>query len=150
MATPPIAQVADALLAYLKQAGITDAERRWAPYAEADALTNRRVVVVCRNRQKERGSRFGDSKIYWFEIHVQQQVDPSNNVTIDNLVNTVETIWGLYEASGTLRDQELSGATWLGTDGGIEFESDDLYDVDSLRDDGLFSSVTLVRYRLDP
>lgn len=149
MSTPLIAQLADAMLTYLKQAGITDAERRWAPYTDAEALSTRRVIVLCRNRQNQRGSRSGDSKMFWLELHVQQQVDPSDNITIDNLVSTVETIWGLWESGGALRSETLAGCKWLGTDDGIEFERDDLYDVDALRDDGLFSSVTLVRYRLD-
>ena len=149
MATPLIAQLADAMLVYFKQAGITDAERRWAPYADAESLNTRRVVVLCRNRQKERGSRTGDTKTFWLEIHVQQQVSPSDNTTIDNLVSTIEVIWGLWESGGSLRDVKLAGCKWLGTDNGIEFERDDLYDVESLRDDGIFSSVTLVRYRLD-
>ena len=137
------------MLPYLHQAGITDAERRGAPYTGSENLSTRRVVVIPRNRAKERGSRAADIKVYWVEIHVQHQIDPSNIRDLDNLISTVEDVWALWEESGSLRDESLAGCKWTGEDDGIEFEDDEIYDVETLRDDGVFSSVTLLRYRRD-
>lgn len=146
MATPVIAVIADEMLAYFKKAGITDARRNWINYTDREELATRRVVVVPKNRRKERGSRSHDHKVYELEIHVQQEVDPNDNQTLDNLVATVDSIWDLYEEDGSLRDATLNGCKWSGE---LEFDLDQLYDSDALRDDKLFSSVTVVRYRKD-
>lgn len=146
MPTPRVAGIADDMLAYLKKAKLSDAQRRYNPTTEASELSTRRITVVPGAWRHERGERRGDHRIDELKIYVEQHVDPADSLTIDNLVYAVQLIWALYDAGGDLRTATLNSCKWNGE---IEFDMDELFDAEMLRDTGIFRSVTIVRYRTD-
>jgi hypothetical protein len=142
-----IATIASALVTALKAAGFTEAERLPLPYVKREDCANRKCVVICRNLTPDESDRGDDDEIAELSIVLQKAVaNPHSNTEVDALLANVETLRALWAEGGTLRHTPLGGATW---DGGPLSPTGTIYEFQQLLELQLFTSVTLVRYRIE-
>lgn len=144
MAEATIGRICNELADAIRAAGITDVTKRYVAFTDASDLAARRVVVVPRNTRFDNARRDALRTTHEIWIYVQQQVDANDTTTIENLVKTAETIAGLWDNDGSLRDAKLNGYSH---DGQLEYDMDELYDIEDLTNSGQFSSVLIVRYQ---
>jgi len=140
-------QIADALVTALKAAGFTEAERKPIPYVNREECTSRKCVVICRNSLYPDGTRRDFDEVIELAIVLQKAVDTSSNTATDALLDDVATLVGLWGASGALRNTTLAGAMFYE---GPEHPTGNLYEPQQLHELRLFTSVTTVRYIVEP
>jgi hypothetical protein len=79
-----IVAIANALVAALKVAGFTEAERKPTPYILREDCAARKCVVICRNGTPENGHRGNDDTMIELTICIQKAVEnPHSNVEVD-------------------------------------------------------------------
>jgi hypothetical protein len=139
--------IAGALVTALKAAGFTEAERRPVPYLDRQDCASRKCVVIIRNLATEDGHRADDDQIVDLSIAIQKAVgNPHSNTEVDALIADVETLRNLWSEGGALRHVQLQGATY---DSGPMSPGGSLYLFNDLIEANLFSSITLVKYRIE-
>ena len=142
-----IAAIADALVTALISAGFSEAERKPLPYVKREDCAARRCVVICRNIVRDEGTRPDFDEVCELSIVLQQAVDdPHSNSFVDALLANVETLAALWGDAGALRHTMLQGAIY---DGGPSHPTGTLYEFQQLLELHLFTSVTLVKYRIE-
>jgi hypothetical protein len=142
-----IATMADALVTALQAAGFTEAERKPLPYVDRKDCADRKCVVICRNIASDDGSRKDLDDTYELSIVIQKEVsNPHSNTVVDALLDNVQTLWALWGESGSLHATPLSGGEWIG---GPTHPTGTIYEFQQLLELNLFTSVTLVRYRIE-
>jgi hypothetical protein len=139
-------QIADALVTALKAAGFTEAERKPIPYVVREEAATRKCVVICRNNQYPDGKRSNLDEVVELAICIQQAVDPTSNTEVDDLLDDVSTLVGLWKQNGALRHTLLAGACFHE---GPEHPTGNIYEPQQLLELRMFTSVTVVRYLLD-
>lgn len=139
--------IADALVAALKTAGFTEAERRPLPYMRREDCAARKCVVLIRSVEHGDGDRSDFDQIVELSIAVQKAVaNVAANTETDALLANVATLAGLWGESGALRGAPLQGAVY---DSGPLHPTGTIYEFQQLLELQLFTSVTLVRYRIE-
>ena len=140
-------QIADALVSALIAAGFDEAERKPIPYVDRSACETRKCVVICRNNQYPDGTRGDFDEIIELAIVLQKAASQNTNDDVDEMLDSVATLVGLWGGDGVLRETELAGATFHE---GPEHPTGNIYEPQQLHELHLFTSVTTVRYIVEP
>lgn len=141
-----VTDLAAALVAALQAAGVSEAERRPAPYmVREDIGEDTKVVVFLRNRTDDDGTRGGFDKLVDLGIAVQRAADPSTNDDTDSCTDVVADLWALFDEGGALHDQAIAGAQ---LDEAPKHPTGRIYEPKHLQSLRLFTSITSVVYRL--
>jgi hypothetical protein len=142
-----ISAMGDALVTALQAAGFTEAERKPLPYVQREQCTSRKCVVICRNIVADDGSREDLDGTYELSIVLQREIsDPHSNTVVDDLLDDVQTLWALWKDGGALQEVPLQGGEWIG---GPSHPTGAIYEFQQLLEMQLFTSVTLVKYRIE-
>lgn len=139
--------IADALVAVLKVRGFAEAERRPLPYMRREDCAARKCVVLIRNVDNGDGDRSDFDQVIELSIAIQKAVaNVATNTETDALLADVQTLARLWGEAGALRGTLLQGAAY---DSGPLHPTGTIYEFQQLLELQLFTSVTLVRYRIE-
>lgn len=142
-----ITAIADAVVTALQAAGFDEAERKPLPYVKREDCRYRRCVVYPRVVQHDEGDREDYDQVVEIGIAIQKEVtDPHSNTTVDALLDSVASLAALWKEGGALYSAVLQNAVH---DGGPSHPTGSIYEPDQLLTGNLFTSVTLVRYKIE-
>jgi hypothetical protein len=141
------AAIADALVSSLQTRGFSEAERRPLPYMRREDCAARKCVVLVRGADYGDESREDFDQLVELTIAIQKGVaDVSANTETDTLLADVQTLIRLWGEAGALRTAVLQGAVY---DSGPLHPTGTIYEFQQLLELQLFTSITLVRYRIE-
>jgi len=142
-----IAAMADALVTALQAAGFTEAERRPIPYQSREDCTSRKCLVTAHNHIYEGGTRQDFDEACDLLVIIQKGVtSPLSNAEVDALLDDVESLAALWGDAGALRHTLLQGAAY---ESGPSHPTGMIYEIEQMLERNLFTSVTLVRYKIE-
>lgn len=142
-----VTDLAAGLVAALQAAGVSEAERRPAPYmVREDIGDETKVVIFLRNRVDGDGTRGGFDTVVDLGIAVQRAADPATNDDTDDCIEIVSNLWALFDEGGALHSQTINGAE---LDEAPKHPTGRIYEPKHLQSLRLFTSITSVVYRLE-
>lgn len=139
---PLVTDIADAVVAELNSGGFSspfEAERRYLPLFDLEAMEELHVTVVPKGVVVARGARGANAFDVSVDVAVQRKVDAKDESTVDPLVVLVEEIGDRFRRK---RLDSFPDAIWTGT------THEPVYAVEHLERMSQFTSVMTLAFRV--